>query len=276
MGDQNGINYAEVRGEETRDRHLLPALPLLAGLVPFTTAAVCYLVRVLLNDNLVDGFVVTPFELIDKQPERGIFAIGLAAGGTLSCAVVMLRYVQIKSSYPLLCARANLASLVIGVVTSLAQASLAAFTPSENLLAHRTLACIYVTSACAWMITQAHVSRVAAAYHSLCAKVMRIGCATLCCACPVAYALGHVFGGAHRRHYFVPMTAEWTVMLLSWLFIGSFVWDFNAVRFKAINKYYGSSSCTQERMIDTHEALEGLESPRNAARMDTAVTEFAM
>ena len=57
----------------------------------------------------------------------------------------------------------------------------------------------------------------------------------------------------------MPLASEWAILVLLWLFVGTYVWDFNLVRFKSMSKYEQGSEGAEERMIDTHEILEGLE-----------------
>lgn len=212
-------------------KNYLPFLPFFAGIFQFSLAASSYAIGVLFNKSL--DYLPYPSDLAEEQPERGLLNVSLGFGGALTFSVILLRYIQINSLYPIRRKKLNMASLTCGIFMVLGQTLMSSFSRKEIDRLYYFSACLYSTFACCYMFSQTHLSRVLVAYHSPGIIKLRVCCSVLSSLCPVGYILARMFASEKQHHYRIPHGAEWLLTFLTIIFTCSFCWDFNRIKFRS-------------------------------------------
>lgn len=219
--------------EGGRTSNYLPFLPFIAALWQFSLVATSYAVGIFLNKRLT--YFPYPSDLGISQPEKGLFHAGLNIGGTLTFSVMLLRYIQINSLYPKQCRRTNIFSFFCGIMMVLGQLTVVTYTLDELMIAHFIAASFYFIFGTLYMLTQTLISRHLKQYHNNCIQICRMCCSIIGVLCPVAYTCGRFLAPVEESRYEIPQSAEWLLSLLLIVFIATFSWDFNRIRYRCYN-----------------------------------------
>ena len=220
-------------------------IPFITFILQSTFLAVSYVLIIILKHP--GNYILSPSELGINQPERGLYTIALTLGSVLTFTVLLLRYVQLNSLYPRKNKKLNFASFMCGVVMICAQLTAASFSQDYEKISHYSAGGIYFTFGCIYMITQTHLTRVLPTHHIRCIFYIRLVCTFIGLLCPIAFAITFLLPKVEESGYKIQKLTQWILLFFLQVFICSFSWDFNRIKFHSysLDKRFSLSGSMQ-------------------------------
>ena len=212
----------------------LSLLPVSAAFVLLAASVSSYLLG-LLHKGTVE-YVPYPSDLGLQQPELGIFSTGVAFSGSITFAVILLRFIQVNTFYPMVCYKANYISFLSGMLMLIGLYMVPAFPYDKHAFLHYIGAGIFFFFMILWMITQARITHKHPYNHTKCLAHFRIILCVFACATPVTFVCGRLLAPKEERYYYIPQGCEWFQCLLYLIYMCTFAWDFGRIHLR-LNSY---------------------------------------
>ena len=212
----------------------LSLLPVSAAFILLASALSAYLIGFLHKGTL--DYLPFPSDIALQQPEDGIFSVGIAFSGSVTFAVILLRFIQVNTFYPMVCYRSNHISFVTGMLMLIGLFMLPAFPHTTHKYLHYTGAGIFFLFMIIFMVTQTRITHKHPYNHTKCLARFRILLCVLACASPVAFVCGRLLAPEQKSWYFIPHGAQWFQCLVYLVFMCTFAWDFSRIHLR-LNSY---------------------------------------
>nr|XP_047141329.1 transmembrane protein 150A-like [Hydra vulgaris] len=236
-------------------------IPFFAFIFPTTFLAVSY--ALILIVKRPSNYILSPSDLGINQPEQGIYTIALTLGSVMTFTVQLLRYIQINSLYPRKTKRVNFTSFICGVVMICAQVTAAAFSQDYEQISHYSAGSIYFVFGCIYMITQTYLSQVLPMHHIRSIVFFRLICTIIGCISPIIFGTTFFLSKVDDFGNKIQKLTQWVLLFFLHVFICSFSWDFNRIKFNSysLDKRFSFSGSTQGIINNT-------DYPRNQTRIN--------
>jgi len=230
----------------------LPLLPLSARFFLLTAIISSYLLGVLYKGN--DLYVPYPSQLAFGQPEQGVYTVCVALSGSVTFAVVLLRFLQVNAFYPMVCFKSNVISFIAGIIMLIGLYLVPSFSHAEQPYIHYVSTAIYFISMLVFMVTQTRITMKHPYNHTKCLGRFRVVLSALACCCPIVYLCGKCFTLEVNRYY-IPQGSECFICLFFLIFVGTFSWDFGRIHLR-LNSYEVCPRSPDTRKITRNKPLD--------------------
>ena len=212
----------------------LSLLPVSAAFILLAATLSAYLLGLLHKETL--DYLPYPSDIALQQPEDGIFMVGVAFSGSVTFAVILLRFIQVNTFYPMFCSKSNYVSFFSGMLMLVGLYMVPAFPYTTHCYLHYTGAGIFFGFMILFMITQTRITHLHPYNHTKCLARFRILLCALACATPVAFVCGRLLAPEKEEWYMIPQSTQWFQSLLYLIFMCTFAWDFSRIHLR-LNSY---------------------------------------
>lgn len=226
-------------GKEETSRHgignrILLALPVCLVIIPALFISIAFTLAHVKGTMKLPPTRTTPYisDLGADEPQGSFFTLGLTIGAFFTAAVVIVRYVQVKSTVENIGLWINLVGLVFGILIVVGQVMVASFRLAPLTSVHYFGAVLYAVSGVIYAPIQTYISHKEKHYFGrryrdifLCLRVLL----------SAGVSLGFVIFGLflipplvqyNRPGYSVAQAGEWSFAVFKMLFMLTFIVDF--------------------------------------------------
>ena len=180
-----------------------------------------------------------PSDLLESQPQRGLFTIGISLHSMFAFSVVLLWFTQVNyynyynshNFFPRCYDCVNAVELFFGVSMVISGCTVTAYSTIEHLVVHYFGAASYFACGIVCMSVNTYISKRQLYNHIPCIGNLWIVLTIISIICILAYLFGRLFLPLSGNRYFVPHISEWILALCLWGYICSFAWDFYRIHF---------------------------------------------